>query len=102
MNWKRPPSSWQPALQACRAATWPCTSWWSTRSCWPWAWSRASRWPRCLTASPATTPRACGFAAMRRTRASRPRCSGATAAGPSPRAMKPAHSSARWKPARPT
>ena len=51
-------------------------------------WSNRKRWPRCSTASPATTPKACGFAVMRKKTASRPPCSGATAASPFPRAPR--------------
>ena len=45
-------------------------------------------WPPCSTASRATTPKACGSAATRRPKASRPRCSGATAASRSRRATR--------------
>jgi enoyl-CoA hydratase len=39
----------------------------------PWGLEQSQSWPRCSTASRATTPRASGSAATRRPRASRPR-----------------------------
>jgi enoyl-CoA hydratase/carnithine racemase len=54
-----------------RRATRPpgrCTSWWSTRCMLTMGLEQiAACWPRCSTASRATTPRACGSGAMRRT-----------------------------------